>query len=165
MRYAGINYNDFAAAPGVSVTFYTQGCPHRCKGCHNPETWDFEGGKEFTQEILFEIDKALDANGVKRNFCIMGGEPMCKENLWLTNFLVDHVKSYHPDIQVYVWSGYTLEQLLETKNLSVIHILSRADYLIDGPYIDSLKDVTLSMRGSSNQRIINLQNKEFYDII
>ena len=81
MRYAGINYNDFAAAPGVSVTFFTQGCPHRCKGCHNPETWDYNSGKELTIETILELDKGLKAHGIKRNFCIMGGEPLCEENL------------------------------------------------------------------------------------
>ena len=165
MKYAGINYNDFAAAPGVSVTFFTQGCPHRCKNCHNPETWDFNGGKEFTQETLFELDKALDSNGIKRNFCIMGGEPLCDENLWLTDFLVGHVKNCHQNIKVYIWTGYTLKELLERQNTTIAHILSTADYLIDGRYEDSLRDTTLSMRGSSNQKIINLQNKEFYDII
>ncbi len=165
MKYAGINYNDFAAAPGVSVTFFAQGCPHRCKGCHNPQSWDFDGGKEFTQDTLFELNKNLDANGIKRNFCIMGGEPLCEENLWLTSFLVDHVKNYHPETPIYVWTGYTIEQLLENKNNSIIHILSSIDFLIDGPFIQELKDTTLSMRGSSNQRIINLKNKEFYDII
>ena len=165
MRYAGINYNDFAAAPGVSVTFYTQGCPHRCKGCHNPETWDYNGGKEFTQETVFELDRNLEANGVQRNFCIMGGEPLCEENIWLTNFLVDHVKAYHPGTKVYLWTGYTIEELLEKESHSTRHILSRIDFLIDGPYVQELRDITLSMRGSKNQRVINLQNKEFYDII
>ena len=65
MKYAGINKNDFAAAPGVSVTFFTQGCPHRCHGCHNPETWDFDGGKEFTPQVLDEIVEALTANGYR----------------------------------------------------------------------------------------------------
>ena len=165
MNYSGLILNDITAAPGLCVSFFTQGCPHRCKGCHNPETWNFTGGKEFTQETIFELDKNLSSNGIKRNFCIMGGEPLCEENAWLTNFLVDHVKAYHPETPIYVWTGYTLEQLLETKNNSIIHILSNIDFLIDGPFIQELKDVTLSMRGSSNQRIINLQNKEFYDII
>jgi pyruvate-formate lyase-activating enzyme len=73
MRYSGIIRNDLAAAPGVSVSFFTQGCPHRCKGCHNPETWDFEGGKEFTPKVLEEIYEALGANNINRSFCIMGG--------------------------------------------------------------------------------------------
>lgn len=81
MRYAGINPNDFSAAPGVSVSFFTQGCPHKCSGCHNPETWDFNGGKEFDTEAAIELEKALTANNVVRNLCLMGGEPLCKENL------------------------------------------------------------------------------------
>lgn len=165
MKYAGINPNDFSAAPGVSVTFFTQGCPHRCRGCHNPETWDFEGGKEFNTETIFELEKALRNNGIKRNFCLMGGEPLCKENLWLSSFLVDHVKAYFPEVPIYIWTGYTLEELLEMNNYSIQHILTQTDYLIDGPYKEELRDITLSMRGSSNQRVINLKNKEFYDII
>ena len=70
MRYAGIIKNDFSAAPGVSVTFYTQGCPHHCFGCHNPETWDFEGGKEFTPEVIDEILEALTANNIMRSLAI-----------------------------------------------------------------------------------------------
>ena len=70
MRYAGLNKNDFTAAPGVSVTFYTQGCPHHCFGCHNPETWNFEGGKEFTPEVIDEILKALTANNIMRSLAI-----------------------------------------------------------------------------------------------
>ena len=69
MKYAGIIKNDVAAAPGVCVTFYTQGCPHHCPGCHNPETWDFNGGKEFTPQTLQEIKDALVANGIHRDFC------------------------------------------------------------------------------------------------
>jgi anaerobic ribonucleoside-triphosphate reductase activating protein len=80
MRYAGLNLNDFSAAPGVSVSFFTQGCPHRCKGCHNPETWEYNGGKEFTPDILDKIVEALSANGIERNLAIMGGEPLCEEN-------------------------------------------------------------------------------------
>jgi anaerobic ribonucleoside-triphosphate reductase activating protein len=84
MRYSGLIRNDLAAAPGISVTFFTQGCPHKCKGCHNPETWDFNGGKEFTPEVLYSIYDALEANGIERSFCVMGGEPMCEQNLFLT---------------------------------------------------------------------------------
>ena len=72
MRYAAVDRNDMSAAPGISVTFYTQGCPHRCEGCHNPETWDFNGGKEFTPNTMKEILDAIIANGINRNLCIMG---------------------------------------------------------------------------------------------
>ena len=156
MKYAGINYNDFAAAPGVSVTFFTQGCPHRCKNCHNPETWDFNGGKEFDETILLKIENALFANGIQRNLCIMGGEPMCESNLPLTHLLINYFKNKYPTLNIYIWTGYLIENL---NNPLAKEILSKADYLVDGPYIDDLKDTTLFMRGSKNQRIIDLQNK------
>ena len=76
MRYSGVIYNDVTAAPGLSVSFFTQGCPHRCVGCHNPETWDFNGGKEFTPEVLENIISKLSAQHIQRNLCIMGGEPL-----------------------------------------------------------------------------------------
>ena len=157
MRYAGLIRNDLAAAPGVSVSFFTQGCPHRCKGCHNPETWDFDGGKEFTPKVLDEIYEALCANGVKRNFCIMGGEPLCEENLLLTYMVLQEVKNHFPGVKIYLWTGYYYKQLLEMTDPKIGLILKMIDVLIDGPYIEKLRDTTLQMRGSSNQSIINLK--------
>lgn len=159
MRYAGINYNDMCAAPGISVTLFTQGCPHHCKGCHNPETWDFEGGKEFTFEDLQSIIKALGANGVKRSLAIMGGEPLCEQNAFLTLLVIETVKEKLPDIKVYIWTGYTYNKLKSSCNSHIKLCLKLADYLIDGPYIEELRDITLPMRGSSNQNIICLKEK------
>lgn len=157
MKYSGLIRNDLAAAPGVSVTFFTQGCPHRCKGCHNPETWDFEGGKEFTPKVLEEIYKALSANNIERSFCIMGGEPLCEENLFLTLLVLKEVKQHFPQIKTYIWTGYYYEDLCNKTNSHLSQILDLADILIDGPYIESKRDVTLPMRGSSNQSIIDLK--------
>ena len=159
MRYSGLIRNDLAAAPGVSVSFFTQGCPHRCKGCHNPETWDFDGGKEFTPQVLNEIYDALCANGIERNFCIMGGEPMCEENLFLTYMVLEEVKKHFPQVKVYLWTGYYYEDLLNSSNSKIGLILELVDVLIDGPYIESKRDLTLPMRGSTNQSIINLKEK------
>ena len=92
MRYAGIIKNDVAAGEGVCVTFFAQGCDKHCFGCHNPETWDFDGGYEFTADTLDRIIKALKDNGVQRNFCIMGGEPLHPQNLFLTDLLITEVK-------------------------------------------------------------------------
>ena len=155
MKYAGIIKNDFSAAPGVSTTFFTQGCPHRCKKCHNKDTWDFNGGKDFTPNVINEIIEALTANNIKRSFCIMGGEPLCPENELLTLTIIKEVKNKLPNTLIYIWSGYTYEEL-KNKNNNISEILELCDYLIDGPYIDELRDITLQMRGSSNQRIINL---------
>lgn len=159
MRYSGLHLNDFSAAPGVSVTFFTQGCPHRCKGCHNPETWDFNGGKEFTPEVLKEIVEALTANNITRSLCIMGGEPLCEENLFLTNLVISHIREKVPGVKVYVWTGFLYEDLLKKSNPHLKKILELTDVLIDGPYIEELRDITLPMRGSSNQRVINLTNE------
>lgn len=165
MKYAGINKNDFAAAPGVSVTFFTQGCPHRCKGCHNPETWDFDGGKDFTPQVLDEIVAALTANGINRSFCLMGGEPLCDENLELAALVLSYVREKVPGTKIYIWTGFIYENLLKKQSPELQKILGMTDVLVDGPYIEELRDITLPLRGSSNQRIINLTNTEKFDII
>ena len=160
MRYSGLIRNDLAAAPGVSVTFFTQGCPHRCKGCHNPETWDFNGGKDFTVEILNDIYRSISANGVERNFCIMGGEPLCEQNLFLTCMVIQNVRLRYPNIKIYLWTGYYYDQLLKMNDPKIKLILDMIDVLIDGPYIEARRDTTLKMRGSSNQSIINIRGEE-----
>ena len=158
MRYAGIIKNDFSAAPGVSVTFYTQGCPHHCFGCHNPETWDFEGGKEFTPEVIDEILEALTANNIMRSLAIQGGEPLCVENEFLTLLIVKAVKEKFPDIKIYIWTGYYFNSLPNTPYIK--QILELTDCLVDGPYIEEERDITLPMRGSRNQNIIYFDNNK-----
>lgn len=156
MRYAGIIENDISAAPGVCLTFFVQGCPNHCPGCHNPDSWDFLGGKEFTSEVLQTIVKGLTANGLKRSLCIMGGEPLCPENRFLTLLVLNTVKRDLPDTKVYIWTGYTYEKLLNDSDTHLKSILEQTDVLIDGPYIEAERDITLPMRGSRNQRIIEL---------
>ena len=156
MKYAGLIRNDFSAAPGVSTTFFVQGCPFHCEGCHNKDTWDFGGGKEFTPQTLDDIINALTANNISRNLCIMGGEPLCQENQFLTHLIIKTVKEQLPKTKIYIWTGYLYEDLLKNPNPHLEEILSLSDVLIDGPYIASLRDITLQMRGSSNQRIIEL---------
>lgn len=160
MRYAALKKNDVANGSGICVSFWTQGCPHKCKGCHNPETWNFNGGKEFTPKVLSEIYEALGANGVQRSFSILGGEPMCEQNLLLTYMVLQNVKSHFPKVKVYLWTGYYYEDLLRMSDPKVHLILDMVDILIDGPYDESKKDITLKMRGSSNQSIINLKEKK-----
>ena len=160
MRYSGLIPNDITAAPGICVSFFTQGCPHRCPGCHNPETWGFEGGKEFTNNTLQEIIKALTAQNIHRDLCIMGGEPLCDENAFLTYLVIQEVKNKVPEAKVYIWTGYTYEELLNRHHPQVRGALELADVLIDGPYIEAERDITLNMRGSRNQRIIDLSKKK-----
>jgi anaerobic ribonucleoside-triphosphate reductase activating protein len=164
MRYAGLIKNDMAAAPGLCVTFFTQGCPHHCPGCHNPETWDFAGGLEFSPDLVQEIVEDLTANGIDRKFCIMGGEPLCPENEFLTLLLITEIRKYLPETPVYIWTGYRFSDLTQGSE-HIKQILQLADVLIDGPYIEAQRDTTLSMRGSSNQKIINLRELDIFEKI
>ena len=159
MRYAGIIKNDIAAGEGVNVSFFTQGCPFKCKGCHNPQTWDFSGGKEFSPAVLEELINALTANGIQRNLSIMGGEPLCEENIFLVSLIVLSVREAFPHIKIYVWTGYTYEELEARSQLEpkIKTILDNIDYLIDGPFILEERDITLAMRGSRNQRILDMK--------
>lgn len=158
MRYAGIIYNDVTAAPGVCLSFFTQGCPHHCPGCHNPETWDFDGGLEFTDKTLNSILDGLVANGVFRTLCFMGGEPMAEENLFLVDLIIREVKKQLPHTKIYLWTGYTLEELRARTDSHTRNILTSIDCIIDGPFILAERDITLPMRGSRNQRIIYLKD-------
>lgn len=161
MRYAKVKYNDIANAPGVCVSFFTQGCPHKCFNCFNQETWDFNGGKEFTPEVLDTIIEKLNENNIHRDFCLLGGEPLCDENILLSFLLISTIKEKNKDTKIYVWTGYTLENLLHRNNPKINTLLNDyIDVLIDGPYVDELRNITLPMRGSSNQRIL-YKGKDF----
>ena len=153
-RYAGLITNDFANGTGTCVSFWTQGCPHHCPSCQNPETWDFQGGKEVPTDIRGQIIKAICANGITRNFSVLGGEPLCDENLDEVDKIITGVRTAYPQIKIFVWTGYILEELNEKKNDKINHILSQIDVLIDGPFIQAERDITLELRGSRNQRIL-----------
>lgn len=157
MRYADLKLNDSANGPGVNVSFWVQGCPYHCCGCHNHDTWDFNGGKEFTHEVLESIVQGLRANGIHRGLSILGGEPLCPENAFLTRLVISTVKKEIPDTKIYVWTGNLYENLRDCADPNIKAILKEIDVLIDGPYIESERDITLPMRGSRNQRIINLK--------
>ena len=113
--------------------------------------------KEFTNKVLDELITAINANNIERNLCIMGGEPLCPENEFLTNLIITEIKKAYPTIKVYIWTGYVYDDLKKSNNIRIKNILKIADYLIDGPFIQEERDVTLHMRGSRNQRIINLK--------
>ena len=153
-RYAGLIPNDFANGIGTCVSFWTQGCPHKCPGCHNPETWDYDGGKSLPADIRGQIIKAITANGITRNFSILGGEPLCSQNIEEVDNIITSVRIAYPHIKIFLWTGYTLEELLENNNVYLTSILSKIDVLIDGKYIQEERDITLELRGSKNQRIL-----------
>lgn len=162
MRYAGITKNDVVNCPGIAVSVYLQGCPLHCPGCHNSSIWDFDGGKEFNFNTLMDIEDALTANGINRSLCILGGEPMAEENLFTTVFIVEHIKLHMPDVKIYLWSGYTLEELQHRESGQINYILDNIDYLIDGRFELEHRDVSLFMKGSTNQRVIDMHT---YSII
>ena len=154
VRYSGLDKNDIVNGKGFNVSFWTQYCPHRCKGCHNPETWSKNGGIliEYNQ-LLQEIIEAIHANGIIRNFSILGGEPLCEENISLVKNLIRDIKKIYPDILIYCWTGYDFEEIKEKYK----EILKDINVLIDGKFILKQRDVTLTLRGSSNQRVIDVQ--------
>ena len=159
MKYANIKFNDVSNGMGVCVSLFTQGCPHHCPGCFNQCTWDFAGGIPFTEETMQSILDGLTDLGVHRDFCLLGGEPLCPQNYEISEYVISTIKEKLPDTKIYIWTGYLYEELLAKNNAQLNHILSMTDVLVDGPFIEKLKDISLVMRGSSNQRIINLTNK------
>lgn len=153
-RYAGLNTNDFINGQGTCVSFFVQGCPHHCPECFNPETWDFDGGQPLPTDIRGQIIRAICANGITRNFSVLGGEPLCKENIDEVDSIITAVRTAYPHIKIFVWTGYTLEELQKISDKKISNILSQIDFLIDGPFIKDEKDLTLKLRGSRNQRIL-----------
>ena len=157
IRIAGINENDFVNGKGVSVSLFLQGCPFRCKGCHNPETWNPDEGEIWDwNELINHILELISANGIQRNLSILGGEPLdTYDKRDFIRLLIKVVKSRFPDIKICIWTGYTYDQLIEIVDAG--EILANIDYLIEGPFILEQRDVTLKWRGSRNQNIINLK--------
>lgn len=157
MRLAGINENDIADCDdGVCVSVWFQGCPHRCKGCHNPETWDFNGGKKVDKkEVVEKIKNLLIKNGIKRNLSILGGEPLALQNIEDTIYILKEIKEVYPEIKTYLWTGYTIEEINKFDNKDFLNYI---DVLIEGRYIEEQRDVSLKLRGSKNQRILYKEN-------
>lgn len=145
--------NDFVNGIGVSVSYWAQGCPHQCPGCHNPETWDFNGGKPLPANIIEQLKEAITANGIQRNFSVLGGEPLAEENKETVNQIIQAIKESFPDITICLWTGYTLEELRNMNDPTISSILSNINALIDGRYEQDQRDVSLMMRGSRNQKI------------
>lgn len=159
-KIAGIYWDDTAAAPGISLSVYFSGCHFHCPGCHNPEAQDFSYGEECDLEKIIEIGNKLNKNGVMRRLSILGGEPLCDENLAVVLALINHCKNINPQLKIYIWTGYLFEQLIERATITPIitEILKQTTCVIDGLYEADKRDITLPMRGSTNQRIIYLKD-------
>ena len=133
--------------PGNRLVIWVQGCKFNCKGCFNPETWDFEDGNLYTEKTKKEIIEAISANGIQRNFSILGGEPLALYNLKMTKDIIHTVRAAYPSIKIFLWTGYSFENRFHPD------IFKDVDVIIDGEFIEDLKNLDLKFRGSSNQRI------------
>lgn len=152
MRYNKIKLNDIANGEGLSLSIFTQGCPHHCDGCFNQETWDFDKGELFTNKTMQYILDNINNNDISRNLSILGGEPLCSQNLSGVIDLCKTVKELYPTKIIYIWTGYKYEDLNDKQK----EVLKYINYLIDGKFEKDKKDLNLKLRGSSNQRIIQI---------
>lgn len=149
LRIAGTINDSIVDGPGIRYVIFAQGCPHHCPGCHNPETHDFSGGQDAdVEQIVAQIGKNPLLSGVT----FSGGEPMCQAEALLP--IAEEVKRMGKHLMIY--TGYLYEKLLEMKDPAVSRLLELADLLVDGPFVLAEKNLTLSFRGSENQRVIDI---------
>lgn len=169
MRYAQIRSMDISNGEGVGVSLFVQGCPFHCKNCFNSETWDFNGGKEWTEETKDKFMKLIDRPYIKR-VSFLGGECLAENNLDEVLKLVQEIRNSFPEKTIWLYTGYTWEQLVYSRMPQGIEkekeflywnqrneIISLCDILVDGEYIDEQRDITLKWRGSKNQRVIDVK--------
>ena len=160
MRYAQIRKKDIANGPGIRVSIFVQGCHFHCKNCFNSDTWDFNGGQEFKKE---DLDRLLKY-GEDVHVCglsVLGGEPLNEKNV---DGVIEVCKAFRekfPDKSIWLWSGYTYENL----NGNQRRVLEYLDVLVDGQFVDELKDFRLKYRGSSNQRVIDVKKSSINNIV
>ena len=161
MNFGQIYYADVANGPGCRTSFFVSGCRHHCKGCFNPETWNFDYGHVYTDEVENELVESIKESYID-GISILGGEPMEPENQPYIKKLVERVREEVPESKTWVYSGYTWEELTDENNKSchtadTMDILRNIDVLVDGEFHEDEKDITLLFRGSANQRLIDVQ--------
>ena len=159
MNYATIKPRDIANGPGVRVSLFVSGCTHRCPGCFNQEAWDFSFGEPFTQEVIDRILLDLSPSFV-RGLTLLGGEPFDPRNQPAILELLRQVKAKFPEKSIWAFSGYLFDKDILPGKLGdpavTAEYLSYLDVLVDGPFIESQKNLTLRFRGSENQRLIDV---------
>ncbi len=160
MNYANIKLHDTANGQGVRVSLFVSGCTHHCKGCFNPETWDFCYGCKYTQEIEDKLIEACNKDYIK-GLSLLGGEPFEKANQPDLAKLLKRFKKEYPNKDVWCYSGYTFDvDMVPGGKVWTEHtrdMLDRIDFLVDGEFVEDLKNLRLKFRGSENQRIIDVQ--------
>ena len=170
MRYAGIDKCDLCNGNDIGMSLYVQGCNAHCENCFNPETWDFNGGEEWTDEIENEFFTFVNRPYIKR-VSFLGGEPLAPENIEKVSMLITNLKRMYPEKQIWVYTGYDFKYLKmcipcipSGKLINLETILNTIDYLVDGRYVDALHDAALAFRGSSNQIIWHRENDKWVPI-
>ncbi|MGI6211244.1 MAG: anaerobic ribonucleoside-triphosphate reductase activating protein [Anaerovoracaceae bacterium] len=159
MNYGAVKKFDIADGPGVRVSLFVSGCRHHCKGCFQPETWDFDYGEPFTEQVKQEIFEALAPEYIQ-GFTLLGGEPFEPENQKELAGLVTEIRKEFPEKDIWCYTGYTYDVDLvpggKVYTDYTEEMLAGIDVLVDGEFIEEKKNLTLQFRGSSNQRIIHL---------
>ena len=162
MRFSKIKDNDIANGVGITMSLWTQGCPHHCKGCFNEETWSFEFGQPFTAETEEQILKLLEPSYIS-GLTVLGGEPMEYMNQEALLPFLEKVKERFPEKTIWCFTGYVFEKDILNRMIPkwkyTKKMLEQIDYLVDGPFVEAKKDITLRFRGSSNQRIIDVKKR------
>ncbi len=151
MKYNKIRKMDISDGPGVRVSIFMQGCAFHCKNCFNPETHDFNGGKEFNEDTIHRVLKLCENENIE-GLSILGGEPMHPQNIEGTTKLAKAFKEKFPNKNVWTWTGFSFDKDLKDKE-----VLKYVDVLVDGQYMDKLRNPKLKYSGSSNQRVIDVQ--------
>ncbi len=152
MRYAQIRKCDIANGAGIRTSLYVQGCSRHCKGCFNQETWDFEGGNPWTKEIEDEYISLIGKPHIVGT-TILGGEPLEPQTRADLLVLLRRIRSTYPNKTIWIYTSYLYEELLDECS----DILAQIDVLVDGKFVEELKDLSLKFRGSSNQRVIDVK--------
>ena len=159
MKYATIKNCDIANGPGVRVSLFVSGCTHRCKGCFNEVAWDFDYGEEFTQQTIDDILSMLRPDHI-RGLTLLGGEPFEPQNQGPVVELLRQVRKKYPDKSIWAFSGYVFDRDILSGRLGPWEItkefLSYLDVLVDGPFVEAKKNLSLRFRGSENQRLIDV---------
>lgn len=160
MKYATIKTYDVANGPGVRVSLYVSGCNHHCKGCFNPETWDFNYGKEFNQDTIDTLLNAMDKEYID-GITILGGEPLDPVNQKEVANLISQVKQKYPQKSIWCFTGFDFEKEVMGKMYKTFdttkQIIDNLDVLVDGEFKEDKKNLSLRFRGSENQRIIDIK--------
>ena len=154
MKYNLIRKMDISNGPGVRVSIFMQGCAFNCKNCFNPETHDFTKGEEFTDETIDKVLKLCEPDHID-GLSILGGEPMHPKNIEGTTKLAKAFKEKYPQKSLWAWSGFLFDEGLKDKD-----VMNYVDVLVDGQYVDALRNPTLEWRGSANQRVIDVKKSK-----